>query len=234
MFSVDVCLDGYAYWPKNGTVPRERLRPPYNPIPMPTPSRQPDSQPPGSISSTLLQRVQARRPEAWTRLVDLFGPTVYRWCRCSGARPEDAADVVQEVFSAVAAHVGDFQRRNGDDSFTAWLATITRNKIRDHFRRQDRPQARGGTDAHAQLEQLPEPVEPSEVAEVDRALPRRGLQLVRAEFENRTWEAFWRATVDGQAPADIAEDLGMSVAAVYQAKSRVLRRLRQELGGLSK
>ena len=185
---------------------------------------------PDSISSTLLARVQAKRPEAWTRLVDLFGPVVYRWCRVSGVAPEDAADVVQEVFAAVAAHVGDFQRRDGNGGFTAWLATITRNKIRDHFRHNS-PRARGGTDARERLEQLPEPIEPSDVAEADRGLPRRGLELVRAEFENRTWEAFWRATVDGHAPADIAEELGMSVAAVYQAKSRVLRRLRQELGG---
>ena len=118
--------------------------------------------PPSSISSTLLARVQARRPEAWSRLVDLFGPVVYRWCRSSGVGPEDAADVVQEVFSAVAAHVTDFRRRNGTDSFTAWLAMIARNKIRDHFRRrQNRPQARGGTDAREQLEQLPEPIEPT-------------------------------------------------------------------------
>jgi RNA polymerase sigma-70 factor (ECF subfamily) len=191
--------------------------------------------PPSSISSTLLARVQARRPEAWSRLVDLFGPVVYRWCRSSGVGPEDAADVVQEVFSAVAAHVTDFRRRNGTDSFTAWLAVIARNKIHDHFRRrQNRPQARGGTDAREQLEQLPEPIEPSELADAESSLPRRVLELVRSEFEARTWDAFWRTTVDGQSPADVAADLGMSVAAVYQAKSRVLRRLRQELGGLTR
>ena len=143
--------------------------------------------------------------------------------------------MVQEVFSAVAAHVTDFRRRNGADSFTAWLATIARNKIRDHFRRrQNRPQARGGTDAREQLEQMPEPIEPSDLAEAESSLPRRVLELVRTEFEPRTWEAFWRTTVDDRAPSDVAADLGMTLAAVYQAKSRVLRRLRQELGGLTR
>ena len=66
----------------------------------------------------------------------------------------------------------------------------------------------------------------------DAGLSRRGLDLVRAEFENRTWEAFWRTAVEGHAPAHVAEDLGMSVPAVYKAKSRVLRRLRQELDEL--
>ncbi len=66
----------------------------------------------------------------------------------------------------------------------------------------------------------------------DAAILPQALQLVRAEFENRTWEAFWRAAIEGQLPADIAADLGMSVQAVYKAKSRVLRRLRGELGEL--
>jgi RNA polymerase sigma-70 factor (ECF subfamily) len=194
-----------------------------------------DASDPSSISSTLLDRVRAQRPEAWKRLVDLYGPVVYRWCRRSGLRPEDAADVVQEVFTAVALHVGEFRRERPGDSFGGWLRAITRNKIHDLYRRrQGKPQARGGTDAGQQLAQIgdpPEPSDPSVASDegLDAWLSRRGLDLVRAEFENRTWEAFWRAAVEGQAPAHVAEDLGMSVPAVYQAKSRVLRRLRQEL-----
>ena len=194
-----------------------------------------DASGPSSISSTLLDRVRARRPEAWERLVDLYGPVVYRWCRQSALRPEDAADVVQEVFTAVALHVGEFRRERPGDSFGGWLRSITRNKIRDLYRhRQGKPQARGGTDAGQQLAEIGEPPEPSDPGTasdegLEAWLSRRGLALVRAEFENRTWEAFRRTAVEGQAPAHVAEDLGMSVPAVYQAKSRVLRRLRQEL-----
>lgn len=195
-----------------------------------------ESADPSSVSSTLLQRVKARRPEAWERLVDLYGPLVYRWCRLSGVAGEDAADVVQEVFGSVAAHVAEFRRENPGDSFTAWLATITRNKIRDFLRRrQGRPQARGGTDAHEQFLQVPELSELSQQSGQTHSgglLSRRALDVVRAEFENRTWEAFWRTAVDGQCPADVADDLGISVNAVYKAKSRVLRRLRSELGDL--
>ena len=191
---------------------------------------------PSSISSTLLQRVKARRPEAWERLVDLYGPVVYRWCRQSGVASADAADLVQEVFSSVATHVADFRREGSGDSFGAWLGTITRNKVRDFYRRRrDRPAARGGTDAQQQFLQIPEPPDfsqPSHQPTREGLLSRQALDLVRAEFENRTWEAFWRTTVDGQKPADVAEDLGMSLHAVYKAKSRVLRRLRRELNGL--
>jgi RNA polymerase sigma-70 factor (ECF subfamily) len=143
--------------------------------------------------------------------------------------------VVQDVFAAVAVHVGAFRRERPGDSFGGWLRTITRNKIRDHHRRrQGKPEARGGTDAQQQLAEIGEPAEPSDPSAasddgLDGWLSHRGLELVRAEFENRTWEAFWRTAVEGHAPADVAEDLGMTVQAVYQAKSRVLRRLRQEL-----
>ncbi|MEE8451544.1 MAG: sigma-70 family RNA polymerase sigma factor, partial [Thermoguttaceae bacterium] len=113
---------------------------------------------PSSISSTLLERVQARRPEAWRRLVDLYGPVVYRWCRHSNVSPEDAADLTQEVFQAVAAGVEKFRRQGSGDSFGAWLGTITRNKVRDHYRRRrGQPEARGGTQAQEQLQQFAEP-----------------------------------------------------------------------------
>jgi RNA polymerase sigma-70 factor, ECF subfamily len=196
----------------------------------------PESSRPGSISSTLLERVKARRPEAWERLVDLYGPVVYRWCRQSGVAAEDSADVVQEVFLAVAAHIADFRRNGPGDRFDAWLGTITRNKIRDLFRRRrGRLSAQGGTDAQTRFLDLPEPSGTSlssSPADADGLLSRRALDLVRAEFENRTWEAFWRTAVEGQSPGDVAAELGMTVPAVYKAKSRVLRRLRQELGGL--
>jgi RNA polymerase sigma-70 factor (ECF subfamily) len=183
----------------------------------------------------LLDRVKAREPDAWQRLVELYGPLVYRWCRQSGVNAEDAADVVQDVFGAVARGIDTFRRQRPGDSFVAWLRTITRNKLSDHFRsRCRRPLARGGTDAQQQLAEVPEPAEPSAGDEqwTRDLLSHRWLQLARAGFESHTWEAFWRTVIDGQLPADVARDLGMSVDSVYQARCRVLRRLRQELGDL--
>jgi RNA polymerase sigma-70 factor, ECF subfamily len=191
---------------------------------------------PSSISSTLLERVRARRPEAWQRLVDLYGPVVYGWCRQLGVSQADAADVVQDVFAAVTADIGRFRRDRPGDSFGAWLRTITRHRVCDHFRRrQGQPAADGGTSAYERLLNLAEAQGESSLApavENKAWFSRRMLELVRAEFENRTWEAFWRIVVDGQSPAEVAAAMGLSLPAVYKAKSRVLRRLRQELGGL--
>jgi RNA polymerase sigma-70 factor (ECF subfamily) len=147
-------------------------------------------------------------------------------------RDEDADDVLQEVFGAVAWSVAGFQAERAGTTFRAWLRGITRNKLLEHLRRRGRhPEAQGGTDAHRQLAALPDAAEDDPPEEVSD-LYHRALELVRGEFENRTWEAFWRATVDGHPVDLIAADLGVSTAAVRKSKSRVLRRLKEEVGDL--
>jgi RNA polymerase sigma-70 factor, ECF subfamily len=189
---------------------------------------------PASISSTLLDQIRARRPDAWQRLVDLYGPVVYRWCRQLGVGRADAADIVQEVFAAVAAASGRFRRETPEHSFGAWLRTVTRSKTCDHFRRRrGLLDAEGGSNAQQRLLDLPESADESlslsSNLTPDARFVHRVLEVVRAEFEPRTWDAFWRIAVDGQSPAETAAAMDLSLATVYQAKSRVLRRLRREL-----
>ena len=194
-------------------------------------SSQFDSGGSGSLSASLLERVKAHDPAAWQRLVALYGPLVYRWCRQAGLRAEDAADSVQEVFRSVAVGVADFRRDRPGDSFRGWLWTITRNKVRDLFRKQARqPDAAGGTGQQQWLAMMSQPEPPEgQDATGDAWLVHRALEVIRAEFEDNSWEAFWRMTVQGLSSAEIAADLGISKGAVRQAKYRVLRRLRQEL-----
>jgi RNA polymerase sigma-70 factor (ECF subfamily) len=185
-----------------------------------------------------LNQLRAGRPEAWRRLVSLYGPVIYRWCRRSNLAAEDAADMVQEVLSAVAAHLPGFRRDRPGDSFGNWLAVITRNKVREQYRRrQGKVEARGGSAAQRRLAQFPQPSEPTgeEIqadASATASLRRQALETLRGEFEPRTWEAFWRVSVGRQSPAQVAADLGMSLAAVYKAKSRILARLRRLLAEL--
>ncbi len=190
----------------------------------------------GSTQTSLILRAQHADPAAWERLTQLYGPVVYGWARRGGLQPPDAADVMQDVFHSLASKIRTFQRRNETDSFRGWLWTITRNKVRDHFRRRDRQaDAVGGSTAYQNLQQLadspPEAQSNDGVAEFS-GIRRRALELVSGEFESRTWQAFWRATIEGDAPADIAADLGISVWAVYKARSRVLQRLREEFAEL--
>jgi RNA polymerase sigma-70 factor (ECF subfamily) len=179
--------------------------------------------------------LQAHDPESWRQLTKLYGPLVYYWCRRFGLNPTDAADVFQETFSAVSISVDRFQKDQARGRFRGWLWTITRNKIHDHFRSQaGREGAVGGTEAQRGLAELPEQLAESPIDAEDRgqlgSLFQRALETVRAEFESRTWDAFWRVVVGQHTPRAVAADLGISTNAVHQAKSRVLRRLRAVLG----
>ncbi len=185
-----------------------------------------------TLSSGLLNGVQQLDSESWSRLAATFGPIVYSWCRTSGVPAADAADVVQEVFTAVARGIRTFERRKQEGSFRSWLATITRNKVRDHFRRSAEDAGGiGGTTAWQMLQEQPEQeLESSICPETARtAIHRRVLESVRNEFEVKTWTAFWMTAVDGKTAAEVSQELGISPASVYQAKSRILRRLRQRL-----
>jgi RNA polymerase sigma-70 factor (ECF subfamily) len=204
--------------------------------PLDEPSTGRDDEPPRSTatSRSLLDRVRADEPDAWDRLVGLYAPLVYHWCRAWGLPEQDVADVLQDVFQAVASHVSGFRKEREGDTFRGWLRTIAHNKVRDYYRRSGRePGGAGGTEANLRLANLPDddpPDDPSADEAAERGLLGRTLDLIRSEFEPRTWQAFWQTAVDGRAPIDVATDLGMTPGAVRVAKSRVLRRLREELG----
>jgi RNA polymerase sigma-70 factor, ECF subfamily len=185
-------------------------------------------------SLTLLQRLRDNDAGAWDRLVHLYSPLVKYWCARGGVGSPDADDVTQEVFKAVATGLARFQRDRPGDTFRGWLYGITRNVLLMHVRRANRqPRAAGGTGAWRQLEGVEDgaaPVDDESPATELNGLYRRALELVRGEFEERTWQAFWLNVVEGRAPADIAAEMGVTSAAVRKAKSRVLHRLKEELG----
>jgi RNA polymerase sigma-70 factor (ECF subfamily) len=187
-----------------------------------------------ATSRSLVARVQADEPDAWDRLVKLYAPLVLQWCRCDGLRDQDAADIFQDVFQAVVASVGRFRRERAGDTFRGWLRRITQNKVRDHFRRLGREVSGvGGSSAQEWLAQLPEPLladDDPAPEESECGLFAQALGQIRSEFEDRTWAAFWQTALEGRGAKDVAADLSMSPGAVRVAKSRVLQRLREELG----
>jgi len=193
---------------------------------------------PASTSAQLIQGVQERLPDAWVRFNRVYGPLVYSWCREFGLQEHDAADVVQEVFRAVLLHVRDFRKDRKGASFRAWIRTITKNKVRDSVRRREfRPIAKGGSEVLSELQKLA--VEPPQDSDCDDATNESAdligslLTLIQDGFDERTWQAFNKATLEGLTAAEVAEELGMSKGAVRQAKYRILQRLRallKELG----
>ena len=190
---------------------------------------------PGTISSGLLCGVQADGAEDWRRLVALYAPLVSYWCQRGGLQSNDADDVTQEVFRTVALRITNFRRDRPGDTFRGWLKQITRNKLGDFYRAAHRrPQPLGGTQGQRRAADIAygsaEPASSTETQPAEQSLFQLcALEMIRCEFEPSTWQAFVMTVVNGMRPKDVAEELGLSVNSVYLAKSRILRRARQEL-----
>jgi RNA polymerase sigma-70 factor (ECF subfamily) len=183
---------------------------------------------------SLLERARGRDAEAWRRLVELYRPLVLYWCGRARVHGADAEDVAQEVFAAAAAGLADFRHDRPGDTFRGWLRGITRNMVLLHFRKKSRqPAAEGGPEALERLREVADPLAGADdEAEAFDGLYRRALEQVRGEFTPPIWQAFWLTVVEGRTPAALGEELEMTPAAVRQAKYRVLRRLKQEMGEL--
>jgi len=188
----------------------------------------------GPTSTSLLRRAVAREPDAWERIVTIYSPLVRHWCRQAGISDHDIQDVSQEVFAAVSANLATFRADRPGTTFRAWLRGIARHKLQHHFQHRREPAA-GGTDAQKRLQEVPTPPDELELSEAPADVAgvfHRAVRLVRNEFEERTWRAFWRVAVEDRSPADVAAEMGITANAVRQAKSRVLRRLKEEMGEL--
>jgi RNA polymerase sigma-70 factor (ECF subfamily) len=177
--------------------------------------------------ASLLERLRGPgQPEAWSRFVRLYTPLLYSWARAAGAADADAADLVQDVFVVLLEELPGFAY-DRHRSFRAWLRAVTLNRWRDRCRR---PRPAGGE----ALEGVgtADPLEALWEREYRRHLAARALEVMRAEFRHTTWRACWESVVEGRPAAEVAARLGLSENAVWIARSRVLRRLRQELAGL--
>lgn len=194
-----------------------------------------------STSRSLLVRVRNDDDDAWTRLVDLYTPLVCYWCRQNGLAERDLPDVAQEIFQAVAVNIERFRDDGPKSTFRGWLRTVTRSKVADSFRRKGKePDAAGGTDAQFRFDQIidkesvagDEDDDSAGLSEERRVLFRQALELIQRDFEERTWNAFWKVAVEGRPTADVAQELDMKPGTVRVSRCRVLARLRQEFGDL--
>jgi RNA polymerase sigma-70 factor (ECF subfamily) len=188
-----------------------------------------------ATSASLLDRLR-REPDsaAWQQLVRLYEPFIRRWLSAPGLAGH-ADDLTQDVLAVLVRELPRFERQRLG-SFRAWLRTIVVNRVREHWRRAERRERpEGGTDAADRLAQLADPASGLSRqwdADHDAHVARKLVDLLEPEFTPPTWTAFRRQVVDGKPAAAVAAELGMSVNAVLLAKSRVLRRLREEADGL--
>lgn len=185
---------------------------------------------------SLLLRAQAGDAASWERLVSIYEPLIRQWLHRQGVTPQDADDLVQDVLVVLTRQLPSFRHAGRPGSFRTWLRTIAVNRAREFWRAgKVRQQAGGGSTFLQVLEQLDDPesdLSREWDAQHDRHVCQRLLLIIAQDFEPNTLKAFSRLVFDGASGADVAEELGMTRAAVFMAQSRVLKRLREEAAGL--
>ncbi len=187
---------------------------------------------PPTRASLLLRLRDPQDGAAWQQFVDLYGPLVYGYARKQGLQDADAADLSQEVLCEIAGGLGRLDYDPARGAFHNWLLTVVRRRLwKWQAAQKRRPRASGDSAIRALLEQrpAPEPAEAAWEAEWQQSAFAWACELVRRDVTDRTWQAFWRTAVEGQPGKRVAADLGLSVAAVYLARSRVLARLKEVL-----
>ncbi len=183
-----------------------------------------------TTSLTLLDRLRAPGDSvAWDRFVRLYSAGLYSWVRGHGFRHDDAADLVQDVFTTLVQKVQNFEHTRGG-SFRAWLWTITRNKCREHGRRRRATPVSGET-----FDNLVDNGNADDVLaeEFRKELMRRVTAVIEADFPPAVWRAFWAHVVEEKPASVVAAEQEINIWAVYTAKVRVLARLNEELADLA-
>jgi RNA polymerase sigma-70 factor (ECF subfamily) len=182
---------------------------------------------------SLLVRIRdADDDQAWSQFVEIYAPLVYGFLRKHGLQDADAGDLTQETLRAVARAAGDLEYDPERGTFRAWLFTVVRNKLRNFLASpKRREQGAGDSDAQNRLAELAAPEHNSAEWDLDyeRRIFRWAAEQVRGEVQPKTWQAFWLTAVEGKAVKAVAKELGLTIASVYLAKSRVTARLKEHV-----
>jgi RNA polymerase sigma-70 factor (ECF subfamily) len=188
-------------------------------------------------SASLLDHLRQRSNEtAWQRMIELYTPLIRGWLKRYAVLDQDIEDLVQDVLAIVIRKMPEFRRQPQVGAFRRWLRNITVNCLRDFWRsKRYRPKAAGSDEFGSILDQLEDPDSALSKfwdREHDDHVTRRLLEMIRPRFEPKTWLAFQRVALEGVPVDQVALDLGLTVNAVFIAKSRVVHMLRKAGQGL--
>lgn len=189
----------------------------------------PLSSDPTTRRSLLVRLRNSRDDQSWAEFTAVYEPVIYRMTKRRGLQDADAREVVQEVLMSVASAIDRFDL-DAAGSFRGWIARITRNATVDQFRKlASQEQATGTSDVMRQLDALPEQQQCADEFDRDRReqLFRWAASEVRRKTGEVNWMAFWKTSVDAKPITDVAVELGISEGAVYVARCRILKRIRE-------
>ena len=193
---------------------------------------------PETRASLLLRLRDPQDRSAWDQFLQIYQPLIFRLARRRGVQDADAREVTQDVLMSVAGAIGRWETDPERGSFRGWLSTITRNLVVNYLIRQSRhPRGSGDSDLKRWLDERPDPHTEESVLyerEEERQIFRWVAEQIRSEFHETTWKAFWQTAVEGREPAVVAKELGVVIGVIYVSRSRVMKRLREQVMSVRK
>ena len=188
-------------------------------------------------SLSLLQRLATDQNDSdWQRMMTIYRPFIFQRVSTYPLLVDQAEDIVQETMMVLMRELPVFERQR-TGSFRAWLRGIVLNQLRYAARRMKKTPLPAGQNENLlnHIEQLADPN--SEASdqfdhEHDKAVFRHASEVVRDSIKESNWKAFQRHAMNGEDAREVAEELGVSVNTVLLAKSRVTRRIREEIEGM--
>lgn len=184
-------------------------------------------------SLSMLDGMRCGDEAAWDRFVTIFGGLLYDRLRRNRFSPEDAEDLVQEVFTKVQTSFDTFDRDGKRKLFRRWLNSVVQSVCVDFLRKRRRHVEAQGGDAQNLLQQIPDPIDALVETEDDRVyLLIRTLDTIKGDFSPQVWQGFWMTRIEGKTSTEAAHELGTTPGAVRNGVLRVKERLTNELRGL--
>ena len=188
---------------------------------------------PETRASLLMRLRDPQDQSAWEVFLQIYQPLIFRLARSRGIQEADAHDISQDVLIAVAGSIDRWESDPRRGSFHGWLSRITRNLMVNFLIRQSRhPRGIGNREFQCWIEARPDPRSEESALfdrEEERQLFRWAAERIRPEFRETTWKAFWQTAFEVRDAVRVAEELGVSVGVVYVSRSRVMKRLREQV-----
>lgn len=179
----------------------------------------------------LLQQAGQNDHAAWELMHDIYRPLIHSWYRGQLGQTPDIEDLTQDVFATVAKELPEFDHNGQPGAFRRWLKNICMNRLLG-FRRQQQLRGRpvGGSDFQISLQQVSSSQDPNKAWDDEHrvAVLRHLTSLASPHFEAQTIQIFHALTTEEKPAADVALQFGVSLGSVYVARSRVLRKMREE------
>ena len=172
--------------------------------------------------------------DAWNEFTNIYRPAIVHLAMFRGLQHADAEDLAQQVLVTVSKAIKTWNPDNKQARFRTWLARVTHNAAINSITRSKPDLGSGNSKVVALLDAIPNDTPDSQLLnlEIRREAFRYAAQQIQIEFAQDTWTAFWETAVLERSIDEIAKQLNKKPGAIYAARSRVMRRLREKINEL--